>query len=79
MGERGAVGRDGAHLKVTVRQRGRYEGMDVIGFSMGDYLPLLHASRQQGQPIDLLFSVDENAWNGRTALQLKARDLRLAE
>lgn len=78
-GQPRTVGRDGAHLKFTVRQRGRYEGMDVIGFSMGDYLPLLHASRQQGQPIDLLFSVDENAWNGRTALQLKARDLRLAE
>ncbi len=77
-GQPRTVGRDGAHLKFSVRQRGGYDGMDVIGFSMGDQLPVLHASRQNGQPLELLFSVEENAWNGRTTLQLKARDLRLA-
>lgn len=78
-GQPRTVGRDGAHLKFNVRQRGSYDGMEVIGFSMGDYLPVLHASRQNGQPLELLFSVEENAWNGRSSLQLKARDLRLAE
>jgi single-stranded-DNA-specific exonuclease len=29
--------------------------------------------------VELLFSLEENTWNGRTTLQLKARDVRLDE
>jgi single-stranded-DNA-specific exonuclease len=31
----------------------------------------------QDLPIELLYSVEENTWNGRTTLQLKCRDVRL--
>jgi single-stranded-DNA-specific exonuclease len=75
-----AVGRDDAHLKLAVCQSdGSGEPFDVIAFRMGDKLPLVQQSARSGQPLDLLFSLSENHFRGRTTLQLKARDLRLME
>ena len=75
------VGRDGKHLKFNVRQRATSDAkpLDVIGFGMGDKLEVLQKSQHSNRPLELLFSVEENTWNGRTSLQLKARDLRLAD
>lgn len=75
------VGPEGRHLKFQVRHAADFASpsMDVIGFGMGDYLALLERSRRQGQPLDLLFSLQENVYRGQRNLQLKARDLRLAE
>jgi len=80
VGEPRLVGRDGAHLKFAVRQRGVYSsGLDVIGFRMQHHLPTLLDSIQHGTPFELLFSVEENTWNGRITLQLRARDLRTGQ
>lgn len=75
------VGSDGSHLKFEVRQadEGSRHSFDVIGFGMGEKLSVLQKSQKQSTPLELLFSVEENTWNGRTSLQLKARDLRLKE
>ncbi len=74
------VGRDDAHLKLSVCQSdGSGEPFDVIAFRMGDKLPIVQQSVRSGQPLDLLFSLGENNFRGRTTLQLKARDLRLME
>jgi single-stranded-DNA-specific exonuclease len=76
------VGSDGSHLKFEVRQRADDAGahvFDVIGFGMGEKLSVLEQSQNEGRPIELLFSLEENTWNGRTNLQLKARDVRLEE
>lgn len=78
------VGSDDSHLKFQVRQRqssgsGGGSVYDVIGFGMGDKLSVLERSREENRPLELLFSLEENTWNGRTNLQLKARDLRLEE
>ena len=75
------VGNDGSHLKFTARQRNQPGGpaIDAIGFGMGDKLNILQQSYRNDQPFELLFSLEENTWNGRTNLQLKARDLRLAD
>ncbi len=76
------VGSDGSHLKFEVRQRtddSCTNVFDVIGFGMGEKLSVLEKSQNEGRPIELLFSLEENTWNGRTNLQLKARDLRLEE
>jgi single-stranded-DNA-specific exonuclease len=73
------VGKDGAHLKFAVRQTGTGNGaMEVIGFGLGGYLQDLRAGAREGRPLDLLFCVDENHWNGRTSIQLKAKDLRVS-
>ena len=74
------VGSDGSHLKFEVRQReGNGATFDVIGFGMGEKLSVLERSQDEGRPLELLFSLEDNTWNGRTTLQLKARDLRLED
>jgi single-stranded-DNA-specific exonuclease len=77
------VGSDGSHLKFEVRPRSstasRPPTFDVIGFGMGEKLSVLEESKDQGKPFELLFSLEENTWNGETNLQFKARDLRLEE
>ncbi len=72
------MGKDGTHLKFWVRQKsGGMNTMEVVGFGMHTHLDTLQESKNAGIPIELLFSVEENTWNGRSSLQLKARDLRL--
>lgn len=46
-----------------------------IGFNMADKFHLLQA----GKPIDIVYTIDENEWNGETNLQLKVIDIRLSE
>ena len=45
-----------------------------IGFNMADRFHLL----QLKQPLDILFTIDQNEWNGETSLQLKVIDLRVS-
>ena len=45
-----------------------------IGFNMADKFPLL----QTKKPLDIVFTLDENEWNGTTSLQLKMIDVREA-
>jgi len=75
------VGSNDTHLKFDVRQADRPDGSlyDAIGFGMGDQLSTLKESQRTGTPVELLFSLEDNTWNGRTSLQLKARDVRLDE
>ncbi len=46
-----------------------------IGFNMADKFYLL----QMNQPLDIVYTLDENEWNGEINLQLKVIDLRLSE
>lgn len=75
------VGSNGGHLKFQVRQadQSRNEPFDAIGFGMGDQLSLLQENMDGDRPLELLFSLEENTWNGRTNLQFKVRDLRLQD
>ncbi len=73
------VGRDGKHLKFAVRQRQGGATLPVIGFGLHRRLPAVEQSAREGRPLELVFSVDENTWNGQTTLQLRARDVRLAD
>ncbi|MDA0873605.1 MAG: single-stranded-DNA-specific exonuclease RecJ [Bacteroidetes bacterium] len=71
------VGRQRDHVKFSVRERGAsHPARNVIGFGLGKHLPELAAVQADGRTIELLFSVEENTWNGRTSLQLNALDLR---
>jgi len=46
-----------------------------IGFGMAEKLPLL----QMKKPVDIVFKIDENDWNGQKSLQLRMIDVRLSE
>lgn len=73
------VGKDGKHLKFSVRRGDSERPLDAIGFGIGDRSSLLERSFCDGIPFDMLFCLEENTWNGRTSPQLKVKDLRLAE
>lgn len=75
------VGSGGSHLKLSVRQKTASGSLphDVIGFGLGEYLPAVLNSQRTGQPLELLFSVGENTWNGRTSIQLRARDIKIQD
>lgn len=71
------LGRDGAHVKFWVRQKeGGRNRFEVIGFGMHKHFDMLQASHKDGAPLEMVFSVIENRWNGVQTTQLKARDLR---
>ena len=58
------------HVRFSVRQKGL--SLTGIGFNLADKFSLL---RDQ-QPVDLVFTIDENEWNNEKKLQLKITDLR---
>jgi len=59
------------HIRFVVKQNDlRFTG---IGFNMADKFHLLESK----QPVDIIFTLDENVWNGETTLQLKVIDIRL--
>lgn len=61
-----------AHLRFVLQQgNAKITG---IGFHMADKLPLLQA----GKPVDIVFKIDENEWNGEKSLQMKVMDLRIS-
>ena len=74
------VGKDRSHLKFAVRdQASRHPARDVIGFGMSKHLDSVTESQSTGTPLELLFSVQENTWNGRSKLQLLVKDIRLEQ
>ena len=64
------VGQDQTHLKAEFNQNGTLFG--GIGFSLGDRL----SDMADQQAVDVVFSLEENQWQGRTSLQLEIKDLR---
>jgi single-stranded-DNA-specific exonuclease len=61
------------HLRFVLRQHNlTFTG---IGFGMAEKLPLL----QMKKPVDVVFKIDENEWNGQKSLQLRMIDIRLSE
>ncbi len=57
------------HLRFSLKQDNTV--MNGIGFFMADKYPLL-ASKQ---PVDIVFRIEENNWNGNTSLQLRMVDV----
>lgn len=47
--------------------------MSGIGFYMAEKFPVMAGKK----PFDMVFSLDENEWNGQTSLQLKVIDIRI--
>jgi len=58
---------EGKHLKFKV------DGLDAIAFGMGE----LQTTLQNGQPINLAYSIDIDDYNGFEKLQLKVKDFKL--
>lgn len=60
------------HIKFSVKQNNTI--ISGIGFNMAQHIGILQAK----QPVDIVFTIDENDWNGEKSLQLKVIDFRPA-
>ncbi|MDB5247938.1 MAG: recJ [Segetibacter sp.] len=60
------------HIKFCLKQNNcSFKG---IGFNMAQKFPLIESKK----PLDVVFTLEENEWNGQKSLQLKVCDFRLS-
>ncbi len=61
------------HIKFCLRQNNcSFKG---IGFNMADKFHMVESKK----PLDVVFTIEENEWNGEKMLQLKVHDFRLSQ
>lgn len=69
------VGQEKTHIKLSIQPtnvpKTDKRGIGAIGFNLGDK----HHFTKDRQPFDIVYSIDENEWNGTISLQLKLKDL----
>ncbi|MFV5686049.1 single-stranded-DNA-specific exonuclease RecJ [Flavobacterium sp. GB2R13] len=65
------MGQEDEHLKLFVKQNNS-EGIAAIGFGLGTKLE----TTKNGQPFEMVYSIDENEWKGNVSLQLRLRDIK---
>ncbi len=65
------VGKDGNHLKISLRELKSGLTMNGIAFNMADKAELVRS----GVPLSVAYTLDENHWNNRVTLQLRVRDI----
>lgn len=63
------IGREKNHYKLKISKNGKV--FDAVAFKFADKLDIA-----EGNKIDIVYTIDENLWNGKKTLQLKIRDLR---
>jgi single-stranded-DNA-specific exonuclease len=64
------VGADKTHLKLNVFQGDNKNNYNAIGFNLGDKLAFVQ------NDFDIVYSLDENEWNGHKSVQLLLKDLK---
>lgn len=73
------VGRDNSHLKLVLSQNPinhqslTINHFDGIAFKMGELQNKLSPTK----PIEIIYSLDLNEWNGRKSLQLKVKNIKI--
>ncbi len=69
------VGSDESHLKLNIIAKDGNTKFDGIGFGLGEW----HEKIKDGNLFNIVFTIDENYWNGNTTLQLNVKDIKLAD
>ena len=65
------IGKNDEHLKMFVKQN-IAQPIDSVGFGLGEKLGIVQGLK----PFEMVYSIDENHWNGNVSVQLKVRDLK---
>lgn len=65
------VGEEGKHLRATLHQNNS-QRLVGIGFGLGKKINIIKSKRS----FQIVYSVDENEWNGNVSLQLKLKDIK---
>ncbi|MCB9202685.1 MAG: single-stranded-DNA-specific exonuclease RecJ [Flavobacteriales bacterium] len=68
------MGKDDAHITISVYQRGSHRVYEAIGFNLGHLV-----KKFKRHTFDLLYSIDENIWQGKSYYRLLIRDVRFHE
>jgi single-stranded-DNA-specific exonuclease len=68
------MGKDKSHLKMMVFQDNIKNSFETIAFKMGHLLP-----KFEKYPFDMVFTLYENYWQGKTFYQLQIRDVNFYE
>jgi len=66
------VGKNKDHLKLEIIDENSGSIVQGIGFSMGQHIDRI----KTGEPFDVVYSVEENVFNGKTSIQIMVRDIR---
>ncbi|MFA5556489.1 MAG: single-stranded-DNA-specific exonuclease RecJ [Flavobacteriaceae bacterium] len=64
------IGKNEEHLKMFVKQDGSIS-FNAIGFGLGEKMEVVKNQKY----FDMVYSIDENHWDGNVTLQLKVKDL----
>ncbi|MGG8496803.1 single-stranded-DNA-specific exonuclease RecJ [Tenacibaculum sp. TC6] len=64
------VGMDNSHLKLNIIYGADKRTYGAIGFGLGEKVDCIN------NDFDIVFSLDENTWNGNTSIQLVLKDLK---
>jgi single-stranded-DNA-specific exonuclease len=64
------VGADKTHLKLSIFQGDNKKNYNAIGFNLGAKIACIQNN------FDIVYSLDENKWNGHTSIQLLLKDLK---
>ena len=64
------VGSDKSHLKLSLFQGDNTQTINAIGFGLGNKIDNIHNG------FDVVYTIDENEWNGYKSLQLVLKDLK---
>lgn len=68
VGEIKTVGADGKHLKLKLIQNNKK--IDAIAFGMAEN------NLKLNDTLDIVYSLEENTWNGHSSIQLKVKDIK---
>ncbi len=66
------VGKDSKHVRFRFMMYDLRFTIDGIGFGLGEKSAELHV----GDTVDIVYTIDENVWNGNKNLQLKVKDIK---
>lgn len=66
------IGKEKTHLKLKLEKDGKV--FDAVAFRFADKLEI-----DEGDQVDIAYTLDDNKWNGKISLQLKIRDMQLTE
>lgn len=67
-----AIGKNGEHLRLTLKECGGNRFFTATAFNMAHMLPTI----KQGNVFKIAYSLEENFWNGKRYLQLMIRDIK---
>lgn len=65
------IGKNEEHLKLYIKQNNS-QAIDSVGFGLGAKFHIVQGLK----PFEMVYSIDENHWNGNVSVQLKVRDIR---